>query len=358
MKNMSSDDEQEFGSDGSECTDSDGYGDNDEDMVSDEDASESMDDESVDGALSDESEIEDDKSDDGSNDIVIGSNSQNDIEKGKAVRAQLALYDNLLLARIKLQKCLAAANRLPKPDSEVPINGSEVNDQAVKSLQQFLDTLFNLKNKLLTNNSNFMKTIDKDNADVLTDKIKHKDIDHYLQKQHDIFKPYRDDTIQFWNERTKLASGKAAKSDFSAFDQPTLSQIEQIMADKNRLIERTRTKRSKYEIVGDPESLTKDVDAEIFDDDDFYHKLLRDYIEKKSADITDPSQLGKQWLQLQKLRSKMKRKIDTRATKGRKLRYTVHTKLMNFMAPNDQSGWTDEAKQDLYNSLFGKKIAR
>lgn len=114
-----------------------------------------------------------------------------------------------------------------------------------------------------------------------------------MKEQYDIFKSFRDDTIRFWNERTKIASGKAAKSDFSAFDQPTLMQIEQIMADKNRLIERTRTKRSKYEIVGDTTSTNHDVDSEIFDDDDFYHKLLRDYIEKKSADITDPSQLGK-----------------------------------------------------------------
>lgn len=52
----------------------------------------------------------------------------------------------------------------------------------------------------------------------------------------------------------------------------------------------------------------------------------------------------------------MKRKIDTRSTKGRKLRYTVHTKLMNFMAPYDQAPWSEEAKQDLYNSLFGKKM--
>lgn len=51
----------------------------------------------------------------------------------------------------------------------------------------------------------------------------------------------------------------------------------------------------------------------------------------------------------------MKRKVDTRSTKGRKLRYTVHTKLMNFMASNDQSPWSEEAKQDLYNSLFGKQ---
>lgn len=127
----------------------------------------------------------------------------------------------------------------------------------------------------------------------MTSKLKHKDFESVLKEQHELFKPYRNDTIQFWNERTKLASGKAAKSDFSAFDQPTVSQIEQIMTDKNRLIERTQTKRSKYEIVGDPESINMDVDQEIFDDDDLYHKVLRDYIEKKSVDVTDSSQLGK-----------------------------------------------------------------
>lgn len=36
-----------------------------------------------------------------------------------------------------------------------------------------------------------------------------------------------------------------------------------------------------------------ETDREIFDDDDFYHKLLRDYIERKSSDISDPTQLGR-----------------------------------------------------------------
>lgn len=31
------------------------------------------------------------------------------------------------------------------------------------------------------------------------------------------------------------------------------------------------------------------LNAEIFDDTDFYHKLLRDYIERKSVDATNPS---------------------------------------------------------------------
>lgn len=100
---------------------------------------------------------------------------------------------------------------------------------------------------------------------------------------------------------------------------------------------------------------TQEYDNEIFDDDDFYHQLLRDLIEYKSSGVTDPIQLGKQWVQLQNMRSKMKRKIDTRATKGRRIRYDVHNKLVNYMAPilHDDS-WSDLTKNELYNSLFGK----
>jgi protein AATF/BFR2 len=60
----------------------------------------------------------------------------------------------------------------------------------------------------------------------------------------------------------------------------------------------------------------------------------------------------RQWVALQKYRSKMKRKIDTRATKGRKIRYTVIPKLVNFMAPCDKGIWSEEAKDELFSSLF------
>lgn len=52
----------------------------------------------------------------------------------------------------------------------------------------------------------------------------------------------------------------------------------------------------------------------------------------------------------------MKRKIDTRCTKGRKIKFDVHTKLVNFMAPNTLSRWEDNAINELYSSIFGKRI--
>ncbi|NWH65590.1 AATF protein, partial [Geococcyx californianus] len=40
-----------------------------------------------------------------------------EVEKGKAVRNQLALWDQLLEGRIKMQKVLVTVNRLPQPDT-------------------------------------------------------------------------------------------------------------------------------------------------------------------------------------------------------------------------------------------------
>ncbi|XP_053562796.1 protein AATF [Bombina bombina] len=64
--------------------------------------------------------------------------------------------------------------------------------------------------------------------------------------------------------------------------------------------------------------------------------------------------MGRQWLAIQKLRSKIKKKVDTKASKGRKIRYHAHSKLVSFMAPIDHSTMTDDARTELYQSLFGK----
>lgn len=53
----------------------------------------------------------------------------------------------------------------------------------------------------------------------------------------------------------------------------------------------------------------------------------------------------------------MKRKIDTRRTKGRKIKFEVHTKLVNFMAPIiNHNSYTDTAINELYASVFGKSL--
>ncbi|NWW53518.1 AATF protein, partial [Pedionomus torquatus] len=58
-----------------------------------------------------------------------------EVEKGKAVKNQLALWDQLLEGRIKMQKALLTANRLPQPDT-YPIfrkEGGQEFDNAVEN---------------------------------------------------------------------------------------------------------------------------------------------------------------------------------------------------------------------------------
>lgn len=188
-------------------------------------------------------------------------------------------------------------------------------------------------------------------------KLKLLDYETEISGMHKKYTPFRNSVIQKWNDKTRIATGKNVSG------HSVLNQIEHNLSDREKLIKRTRIKRSEYKILGvdvipsDPENEARFVEQhnnEIFDDDDFYHQLLRELIEVKSADLTDPVQLGRQWIQLQSLRSKMKRKVDTKATKGRKIRYAVHSKLVNFMAPIDENNYTDDAKTELFNSLFGK----
>ncbi|CAK0755430.1 hypothetical protein CCP1ISM_6070001 [Azospirillaceae bacterium] len=53
---------------------------------------------------------------------------------------------------------------------------------------------------------------------------------------------------------------------------------------------------------------------------------------------------------------------DTKASKGRKIRYTVHEKLQNFMAAEGDTGrdtamWTERGKDEFFGSLFGQDKA-
>jgi len=174
-----------------------------------------------------------------------------------------------------------------------------------------------------------------------------------LAKRFSDYQPFRNATLAKWDERTRLTAGgkMAANKDFSGFDSSLIKQIDTILADKHRLIKRTQTKRSDIERIGSDSTAT--VDAEVFDDDDFYQQLLRELIERKSADITDPVAMSRQFLEVQKLRQKRaKKKVDTKASKGRKVRFEVMAKLVNFQAPNTHSTWTDDAKSELFQSLF------
>lgn len=144
--------------------------------------------------------------------------------------------------------------------------------------------------------------------------------------------------------------------------------------DKERLIKRTQLKRSLYSICGNRneeidgennETLKiddlkdrhlKDHDEEIFDDQDFYNQLMRELIDRQTSSVLDPVELSRKSIELQKLRNKNKKKVDTKASKGRKIKFVPHKPLINFMAPINRLKMSEEARGELFRSLFADHI--
>ncbi|NXH27825.1 AATF protein, partial [Myiagra hebetior] len=95
----------------------DGSADEDEDDADMEEGSEEEEEEEY-GSENhdDEKEAKDSEEDGGVLTFSRGQESE-EVEKGKAVRNQLALWDQLMEGRIKMQKVLVTANRLPQPDT-------------------------------------------------------------------------------------------------------------------------------------------------------------------------------------------------------------------------------------------------
>lgn len=177
-----------------------------------------------------------------------------------------------------------------------------------------------------------------------------------IEDNHNAYSSYRNQVLQKWHERTK--SVKDSKN--PAASQNIMTKIENSLLGKSELMRKTQIYRGDYEIYGvekpepNDDGTPTDVQLpEIFDDSDFYHQLLRELIEYKSNIDDNQSEITKKFIELQKVRSKMKKKVDTRASKGRKIRYVVHNKLVNYMPPKTVSEYTEEAKTELYNSLFG-----
>ena len=369
------------------------------------------DDEGEDSEGSDEDEGSADDDDDDemeADEETVRTFSQNkvdeEVEKGKSVKNQLALYDQLLEGRIKIQKALMTANQLPQPQTFPEFKrrgGAELAGElknAHKALKALQRSLLELHDQLLCQNPD-TRTIalgaapDEDeeiNSDENGEeevsakevrapkrKLEMAEYPDFMAKRFAAFQPYRDATLQKWHDKTRLTMGKGNKG-FGAFDRNILTQVEQVLMDNERLVRRTQTRRSEFRVLGKKEAPAvvseafadgeeagqqlkanahlKDLDEDIFDDDDFYHQLLRELIERKTSasDPNDQVAMGRQWLAIQKLRSKIKKKVDTKASKGRKVRFHIHSKLVNFMAPVDHSSMSDEARSELYRGLFGQ----
>lgn len=176
-------------------------------------------------------------------------------------------------------------------------------------------------------------------------------------------------TLTKWSAKVQAVAPSVLLGNKTAFNKDdkskmgVVSMVDDILrTDSAKLLARTRTRRNNTKRLesadredkprgGDDGDDEEKEDPELFDDLDFYQQLLRDVIKARTGDTGEQDWMAQQ----RERKAKKKLKVDTKASKGRKLRYEVHAKLQNFMVPVPvtHGGWHEEQIDGLFSSILG-----
>ncbi|RDW74629.1 AATF family protein [Aspergillus mulundensis] len=305
---------------------------------------------------------------------TISQAAKADAVKGRAVKQQRATFDALLNARIKLQKGLTAANQLATQPQ--PLDETDTETDAFKSAETAALTLWSTLEELrltLVDAQTHDESKKRKRPAPATTGTPTSSLWKRMAELESSSLTHRRAILDKWsnkvrgsaagttlaNSKTKLIGSSGAQQTITAvLDAHVASETGDLRA--NKRAKHTSTSASASE---------KGVEVEVYDDTIFYQSLLRDLVSQRmsSSDaITNgldtlhllPSRNGGAIHPVTGMRKdKVKREIDTRASKGRKMRFDVHEKLQNFMAPEERGTWTRRARDEFFASLLGRSAS-
>ena len=234
----------------------------------DDDENGSYCDDSEDGSDSDADDIEDKQ--EHPSDPMVGNIRalEDEVDKGRAVQQQVKVWDRLLETRIQQQKLLTRINKLPVHQTWNRLTDGRVNTDFQMQIKQSQKALKQLLNELLLLEAVLGSRDESGQPPAKRRKLE--EFSQALEDNHQTFVPVRNQVIEKWNDKTRISAGKNA---FSSLETSTLMQIEQILANKPRLVARTQLKRSSYRVLGAEQEQVEETDVNVFDDDDFLAAL-------------------------------------------------------------------------------------
>ena len=303
---------------------------------------------------------------------LAAAKSQNAV-KGAAVRRQNEVWEKALQTRIVLQRGLNASAKMPTPtywralakaDGEV----KPALATCAAAARGALDALCSLQAALIDGNpaiaeaagegvgggkkrkaSSAMAAVSKFGLLASPASEVWENVDSVYQR----YAAFRDVSIDRWHRKAQVQVGKMSTSggggEMRAFNQSVSAQVASAMRIPDRLVRKSQPPAHLApKRLGEPEGTekaaptgdrTEDLDAddleaaaraearveEIYDDADFYEQVLKEFLESAGAAAGLAAAASKP--------AKRRKVVDRRASKGRKLRYHVQQKLVNFCAP-------------------------
>ncbi|KAK4100533.1 TRAUB-domain-containing protein [Parathielavia hyrcaniae] len=342
-----------------EDTDEDGEGDEDEEDEDDEDDDEGKDDEDAESVDATSNNRADGRAQlrkmatEGQKSIVAAMSqaAKADAEKGAAVCMQRRAFDAILNLRIRLQKALVAANSFSVVDDSHE-TGPEAYQAAEEAAVKLWNTIDSVRHTFMPESAR-AKVGEKRKREVDLD-TPSQTIWESMHAVEQAAHSHRRKVLDKWSERVKKSNAAlSTRKLVNAEAQTLVSALDEQLLGSERLVKRARTPRS----CAPAQAANKvEEDANIYDDADFYQVLLKELVDQRSTDMGAPGEAVAtvRWAALKE--TKTRKQVDRRASKGRKLRYTVHEKLQNFMAPEDRRSWEEHAIDRLFGTLFGQKM--
>lgn len=283
----------------------------------------------------------------------VGAAAKADVDKGLAVKAQRRTAERILQTRLGLQKSLISINLATVSAQSTP--PSKTDHSVIEAAETAALALFNNLNTLLSQTANERTGTKRKRAPSFTSSTPSSQIWKTLRTDTSTHLPTHTATLDKWADKSRPATLAAPRRLAASQAPQSLSSVlASQLSDPARLIARTHTPRSCAPGLASPS-------AHIYDDGDFYGLLLKEFLEQRRADqytplatsARDDGGLGAQYKAIRE--AKTKRVVDTRASKGRKLKYTVHEKLQNFMAPEERNEWSERQADELFGSLLGRR---
>ncbi|GKT71003.1 transcription factor AATF/Che-1 [Colletotrichum tofieldiae] len=287
---------------------------------------------------------------------TISAAAQQDAQKGLAVREQRKTFDGLLNIRIRLQKALVATNSfsaVEPPSEEEDEQSSEPYEAAEEAALKLLNTLDSFRASLLPAELAQQAAGAKRKRGEYDASTSNDAIWEGIQEAEQRASKYRKKVLETWSTKTRSANVEVKSRNLISTQTSVVASLEDQLLNADRLVKRTRTPRSCA-----PAQVARKVneDPEIYDDADFYQLLLKELVAQRTSDTGNgtAAQPTVRWAAMKE--AKTKKHVDRRASKGRKMRFNVHEKLQNFMAPEDRRAWEQDAVDRLFGTLFGQKM--
>jgi len=279
-----------------------------------------------------------------------------DAEKGRAVKRQRLTFDTLLNTRIKMQKALVGTNTLAGLSESSITDADDTPDSAFRAAET---AAFNLWQSLtsLRDSMTSAQTGHKRKATTFESDTSTSELWSYARGQETASQNNRNQVLEKWSAKARGAATIAPRNRLnpSANVQPSITDVlnTTISTSSDRFLKRARTPRScaPYQ-----DAQKQSYSEAVYDDADFYGVLLQSLLEQRNSDLASTINFDVSKGYQMRREAKTKKDVDVKASKGRKLKYTVHEKLQNFMAPEDRGTWGERQAEELFGSLLGRRM--